>query len=319
MSNGEPVKAVIQKPENETPTLPAPKPQENGGVMSRYQGASQRPFDEKVASILAKDFEDSCIEVKPHNGVLFYPGGYYIRRLIEAFGPGGWALIPVGQRVMRDNTMNQEFALYCRGQFVSQAVGDQDWIPSNRDMSEADAAEGCKTNAIQRCCKALGIGTKLQDPGFREKWKAENCVEVWVKGSQGSKTYWRRKDRAPLKGETGQAQPSAPPVEAPSPSPSPNVARPASAPTASSGGPVISDKQAGRFYAIWKKNGKTAEQVHDYLMERFKIGTDKLIPRSGYDEACAWAETRVMDDGPDAPGDANDALNAAAEDDYKGI
>lgn len=169
-----------------------------------YIGASVEPFDEKAREALARDFDAADIQIKPHNGVVFLPGTFFRQRLNEAFGPGAWAMIPRGPRQMRDGRMFREYALYVRGRFVAEAVGDQEWVATNSDMSEADAAEGCKTNAIQRCCKDLGIAADLWDKNFIEKWQREYCVQVWRnKQNKNGLPWWRRKDAQPFYDETG--------------------------------------------------------------------------------------------------------------------
>lgn len=58
-------------------------------------------------------------------------------------------------------------------------------------------------------------------------------------------------------------------------------------------GPVISEPQRRRFFAIWKASGKTAEEVKAYLVR--KIGTEHSasIPKAFYEEICKWAEDKA--------------------------
>lgn len=283
------------------PIIVAEKPPD---PLALYGGASSLPFEKGLADKLATDFDPELVEIKPHNGVVYLPGTFYRQRLNQTFGPGGWAMIPRGPRQMRDGKMFREYALYCHGRFVAEAVGDQEWIERNPDMSEADAADGCKTNAIQRCCKDLGIGSKLWEPGFLAAWKKKYAVQVWVKGKE--KPQWRRKDRDPLRGESGEAEaPKGAPASAPSPVPQaapvqsaprpPEQAPPA--PVAYRGGPVISEAQGRRFYAIWNKAGKTKEKVAAYLGS-LGLKTDREMPRSVYEQACLWAETVEVEGEP---------------------
>lgn len=163
----------------------------------QYVNASLAPFKPEVQSILSEKIDPALVEIKPHNGIVFLPGSFYRGRLIKAFGAGGWSMVPRGPRSMRDSKMFREYALFALGQFVAEAVGEQEWIESNREMSEADAAEGCKTNAIQRCCKDLGIGIELWEPAFINLWKKNHAIQIWVENQQthAKKLYWRRKDR----------------------------------------------------------------------------------------------------------------------------
>lgn len=42
------------------------------------------------------------------------------------------------------------------------------------------AIEGCKSNALMRCCKDLGVASDLWDPEYIRKFKKQNTKEVWV-------------------------------------------------------------------------------------------------------------------------------------------
>lgn len=57
--------------------------------------------------------------------------------------------------------------------------------------------------------------------------------------------------------------------------------------------PVISEPQRKRFYALYKKAGKTDEEVKVYLKETFNIESTKDIPLVGYEMACAFAEDKA--------------------------
>ena len=58
------------------------------------------------------------------------------------------------------------------------------------------AVEGCKSNALTRCCKDLGIASELWDPRFIRKFKKEHTKEVWVVHTPTMKKrkIWIRKD-----------------------------------------------------------------------------------------------------------------------------
>jgi hypothetical protein len=164
-------------------------------MVERYRGISMERASSEQTMVLTAPIPDSDIEVKP-DGMLYLPEIKYRRRLIQAFGPGGWALMPTSKFDMRDNTVMRQYALYVGGRFISEAVGEQDYIASNPNMTYATSAEGCKSNALMRCCKDLGIASELWDPGFIEKWKAQFAVKVW--NQKTSKWNWRRKDREPF-------------------------------------------------------------------------------------------------------------------------
>ena len=58
------------------------------------------------------------------------------------------------------------------------------------------ATEGCKSNALMRCCKDLGIASELWDPRFIRKYLAEFGKEVVVEHAttKKRKRHWMRRD-----------------------------------------------------------------------------------------------------------------------------
>jgi hypothetical protein len=53
-----------------------------------------------------------------------------------------------------------------------QQYFDPDGIPT--------ATEGCKSNALMRCCKDLGIASELWDPRFIRTFTKDYTKEIWV-------------------------------------------------------------------------------------------------------------------------------------------
>lgn len=99
------------------------------------------------------------IEIKP-DGILYLPGSKYRKILNKAFGPGGWGLMPRGGYKVDGNFVSQEYALFCNGQFVSQAWGEQSYDEQGV-KSIATALEGAKSNALMRCCKVSFFSFKI--------------------------------------------------------------------------------------------------------------------------------------------------------------
>lgn len=60
---------------------------------------------------------------------------------------------------------------------VSIARGEQDYFSPDAIPT---AVEGCKSIALRRCCKDLGIASELWDPRFIRKFIAEHTKEVFV-------------------------------------------------------------------------------------------------------------------------------------------
>ena len=59
-----------------------------------YQGIASAPFASEVQRKLMRTLKDEEIEIRP-DGNLYFPEVKYRRVLIDAFGAGGWALVPV--------------------------------------------------------------------------------------------------------------------------------------------------------------------------------------------------------------------------------
>ncbi|KAF9364302.1 hypothetical protein BGX34_001961 [Mortierella sp. NVP85] len=158
-----------------------------------FSGMAIEPFEKEVAELLMKPLDPDDIEIKP-DGIVYLPEIKYRRILNKAFG---WGLAPRSEHSVSPKTISREYALICRGRFVSTARGEQDYFDPNQ---LATATEGCKSNALMRCCKDLGIASELWDPAFIRKFKKQYCDELWVEHavSKIKKKIWKRKDQADL-------------------------------------------------------------------------------------------------------------------------
>ena len=63
----------------------------------------------------------------------------------------------------RSQLLTREYALYCHGRFVSQAMGEHSYF-SKSNIQYGKACEAAKSNALMRCCKDLGVASELWDP-----------------------------------------------------------------------------------------------------------------------------------------------------------
>jgi hypothetical protein len=81
---------------------------------------------------------------------------------------------------------------YCY-RLVSVARGEQDYFTPDGIPT---ATEGCRSNALVRCCKDLGIASELWDPRWIRKFKAQYTREVFVEHVVNKKRtkIWVRKD-----------------------------------------------------------------------------------------------------------------------------
>ncbi|KAK3831458.1 MAG: mitochondrial genome maintenance MGM101-domain-containing protein [Linnemannia gamsii] len=158
-----------------------------------FSGMAIEPFEKEVAEILMNPLDADDIEIKP-DGLLYLPEIKYRRILNRAFGPGGWGLAPRSEHSISPKNISREYALVCKGRFVSTARGEQAYFDAD---NLATASEGCKSNALMRCCKDLGIASELWDPAFIRKFKKQYCEEVFVEHAvtKKKKKLWKRKDQ----------------------------------------------------------------------------------------------------------------------------
>ncbi|KAJ1497215.1 hypothetical protein HMI54_013809 [Coelomomyces lativittatus] len=93
---------------------------------------------------------------------------------------------------MAGHMISREYALFIHGHYVSQARGEQEvfqphFLPT--------AMEGCRSNALMRCCKDLGIASELWDPTFIKAFRKKYLEQVWVKHKTKGNVLklWRKK------------------------------------------------------------------------------------------------------------------------------
>ncbi|KAK6341581.1 hypothetical protein TWF696_008652 [Orbilia brochopaga] len=161
-----------------------------------FSGLSQTPFAKEVADVLLQPLDPAEVEIKP-DGIIYLPEIKYRRILNRAFGPGGWGLAPRGETQIAEKPngggmVTREYALICHGRLVSVARGEQDYFD---EFGIPTAMEACKSNAMMRCCKDLGVASELWDPRFIKKWKKENANELFGEHviTKKKKKLWVRK------------------------------------------------------------------------------------------------------------------------------
>ncbi|SMN19146.1 similar to Saccharomyces cerevisiae YJR144W MGM101 Protein involved in mitochondrial genome maintenance [Maudiozyma saulgeensis] len=158
-----------------------------------WYGLGMKPFADSIQEKLLQPLEANDIEIKP-DGLLYLPEIKYRRILNKAFGAGGWGLVPRSETIVTTSLVTREYGLICNGQLVGVARGEQDYF---NDNGIPTATEGCKSNALMRCCKDLGIGSELWDPVFIKKYKETYCIDKFVEHitTKKKKKIWLRKDR----------------------------------------------------------------------------------------------------------------------------
>lgn len=272
----------IEIAHEEIPNLPAQIPQYQ--EVSPYQGISSSRFPPEVEKILSEAIPDEDHDILP-TGEPYVPQVHYRRKLIKAFGHGGWALLPRMDWKIERSILFREWALYVNGRYVTEAIGTQLYDPEKNDrMTYAEATESAKSDALKKMCKDLGIASECWDPRWREEFKRKHCVLVYVKVMhQGKDTgkkraEWRRKDAMKRPYEIG------PVSNAPTGTP------PAGSAGQSTDVP-ISEPQMKRLFALLKEAGKTEAELDAHLKTEFKVESKKDIKRSQYEAVCKWIET----------------------------
>ncbi|CAH3161032.1 unnamed protein product [Porites lobata] len=185
----------------ETNTVLSQANNSHNGLSEAFSGAASVPFSSEITQALMSPINENDIEIKP-DGLIYLPEIKYRRILNQAFGPGGWALLPRGESLQfqsdRDNSqlIVREYALFCLGRFVAQTVGEHTFYSSN-NMVYGKAMEAAKSNALMRCCKDLGVASELWDPQFIIQWKDKFALSAWCENvrTREKKKLWRRKDR----------------------------------------------------------------------------------------------------------------------------
>lgn len=248
-TNGKPAPELVPLPEPPAPPV---------SYAQGFDGMAIAPFDKAIVAALTAPINPEDVEIKP-DGIVYLPGIFYRQRLMEAFGPGGWAIAARRPPQTRSSGGGELVvfygALFALGRFVGEAGGQCVYWPKNRGMTYADALEGAKTDCITRCCKDLGIAKELWDPGWRTQWQAKYARKVMKKSKEWNaraqkeewvdKEVWERKGREQKLSSTPSV-PTAADSSTGSPASavsSPSVAAPAA--ESSSAPPVPSSADAG--------------------------------------------------------------------------
>jgi hypothetical protein len=76
-----------------------------------YQGIAQEPFSKEATDVLLGEIDPADVEIKP-DGTVYMPEIKYRRRLNHAFGPGAWAMKPVGSAVLTEDLLSRTYQLF---------------------------------------------------------------------------------------------------------------------------------------------------------------------------------------------------------------
>ncbi|KAK6202641.1 mitochondrial genome maintenance protein MGM101 [Scheffersomyces amazonensis] len=181
---------------NDTPVfnMPVQNPNEPINWSDSFFGLGSSSFSREISDILLAPLANEDIEITP-DGLLYLPEIKYRRILNRAFGPGGWGLAPRTETLITPTQISREYGLICHGRLIGVARGEQDYFGG--DSKVTTALEGCKSNALMRCCKDLGIASELWDPHFIRVWKKKFCDEEFTEHvvTKRKKKMWKLKTR----------------------------------------------------------------------------------------------------------------------------
>lgn len=185
MNNEEPITALAVRDE---PAQPEPIPPGPSYVQG-FEGIAAERFGDAVDKALDQPVDERDVLIRPDDGMIYLPGNWYRTRLTKAFGRGGWALAPRSEAKTLGNLVVYHGALFAKGRYVTEAVGECAYQPNNRKMTYGDALEGARTNCLSRCCKLLEMAPELYDKAWSASWikrwayKGKNYKgdEIWIK------------------------------------------------------------------------------------------------------------------------------------------
>ena len=194
--------AIVPRQKDAAVALPAAP--STSIVADPYMGVAALPFDERAQTALQKyqDVPDEWIDVKP-DGKLYLSHIKARNILNEAFGYGGWALVPVGdsfqvERVPFTDRYGKEaervnvyriYRLYINGRFIDEAMGAGTYYTNNAEADYSDACESAKSYALNRLCKTFNIAQKCWSKSYQKAWLAKYAT-------QDGKGHYHKKDTA---------------------------------------------------------------------------------------------------------------------------
>lgn len=177
--------AQTDMPTTATPPITGPDP------LSYVEDAE--PFSEEVQTILATKVNPEVVEVRSPGDLLYVPWIHYQTILVQAFGVGGFRMVPKRPARQQGNVFTWEGSLWVRPpgsrrfQFVDEAVGECGI------QSAGNGPEGAKSDCLTKCCKRLNIFMELFDPAWRRWW--EGNYKGKHQASKG-KREWVERGRA---------------------------------------------------------------------------------------------------------------------------
>lgn len=234
------------------------------------------PFDEATQAILATKVNPEVVEVRQPNDLLYVPWIHYQTILVQAFGPGGFRMVPKRPARQQGNVFTWEGSLWVRPrgarkfQFVDEAVGECGI------QSAGNGPEGAKSDCLTKCCKRLGVFMELFDPAWRRWWEGNyKAKHLAAKG----KKAWVERDRASEHAAPAAAPAASPPASTSPAEPSsgsgisapPAKAQPRAA--AIDTGEAASEEQLDALTAEIRRRKWTRKYVETFMQTNFGVPT----------------------------------------------
>ena len=262
-------------------------------VLKLVQTAGSLDITKKQRDVLFAPVKEEDVEIRP-DGLIYLPWMEYVTRLQQAFD-ASWCILPTENPKLEGNLIVREYCLIVKGVMMGFAFGEQTYQTANPTMSWGDALEGCKSNALMRLCKGIGISLELWKPSFIRNWKKEYARSEWRTDKKTGKKreYWYKKGDVRQVKEEAQ---SAPQKDGPHPSPFPQEThppeteeRPSSPPGKDDKGKgIVSLPQVKRLYAMMKAAGlEDKSRLLKHWNERYRLPA-KHPPLEHFSEMERW-------------------------------
>jgi hypothetical protein len=194
--------------------------------------------------------------------LLYVPWIHYQTILVQAFGVGGFRMVPKRPARQQGNVFTWEGSLWVRPkgskkfQFVDEAVGECGI------QSAGNGPEGAKSDCLTKCCKRLNIFMELFDPAWRRWW--EGNYKGTHQAAKGKRAWVER-------GRAGAAEsPSAPSSSAPTAAPSGRTTAPAADAPDSDTGEAASDESKAAIRAEVKRRKWTPSYARLWLQRALR-------------------------------------------------
>lgn len=176
------------------PQKPDPANSPLAQMHALIQRAGEEPYAPDTVRVLRKPINDAVVDIRP-DGFIFVSHPHYRDLLDEAFGVGGWALVPLAAPRVEHNKVLWYGFLKAHGRFVDAAIGEMAYFPGKYRSSYGNSAEGAKSDCLVRCCKSLPMFRECWDKEYADYWKSNYAVDYPDPDNPGE-VLWKKRDEA---------------------------------------------------------------------------------------------------------------------------